>query len=295
MFKHHLRILLSLGVILFLTGLVIQGTTAVMSDVETSSNTFTAGFIDLQIGAECSFKVSNPALLPATSTCPLPSTFASTNLGPLQKFFDYGNLEPGDFGATSIAIKPLASDAWGRMRFINLANYDNVCTEPEILSEPACNAQGTSTIFSGELQNNGTSGVPVSRNILFKLWVDEGGTAGFQCDGVRRCAADPSEGNGFHELIEPVLPSMNGLNGTAHFTDNQTLKISDILKLSSAAAASTGEMHADGHMNEDRTYFIGISWDLPSTANNAIQTDSFIADILYEVQQYNHNTDNFVD
>ncbi|HYF05826.1 MAG TPA: TasA family protein [Patescibacteria group bacterium] len=276
--RHISRIILSLGVISFLVGVVTQGTFAVLNDSETTSNTFAAGFIDLQIGSECRFKT---LASPGSTTCDTGSTFVPTNIGPLNKFFNFGNLEPGDFGATSIAIQSISSDAWGRLKFLNLKNIDNNCTEPELTMEPGC-TQDFTTITSGELQSS----------LLFTLWLDEGATAGFQCLGERRCVLDATEGDNLKQSNEPALTNvLDGSLSHSSFAESQTIKLSDVFKLGTQNDA--GGKFADGHMNQDFTYFVGISWELPLSSTNAIQTDSFEADLLFEVQQYHNNVDVF--
>src|SRR3989344_1535474 len=161
------RILLSLGMIVFVGGLVAGATGAFFSDEETSTgNTFAAGDIDLQIDNESYVVDYNiPQYLNPTGQF-IFSTSTSWALADLvagvQKFFNFSDLKPGDMGEDTISIhvgsiNPLLDDGEldEGLQFAFWADDgDNVY-------EPGTPTQGgiAEVIFlSGTLANMGAAG-----------------------------------------------------------------------------------------------------------------------------------------
>ncbi|MFH0863894.1 MAG: SipW-dependent-type signal peptide-containing protein [Candidatus Gottesmanbacteria bacterium] len=99
------KILLSLLTVGLVTTVGVFATRAFFSDVETSTgNTFTAGTIDLMIQSDC--YRSNEA----SGNCGV----WDYSVGKLsnQKFFNFTDLKPGDWGENTVSFKVLNNDAW---------------------------------------------------------------------------------------------------------------------------------------------------------------------------------------
>ena len=106
------RIVLSLGVIVFVGAVVVGATGAFFSDTETSSgNTFTAGAIDLGIDNESYYNgVRNEGTSWAISYDLDDGAGPST--GDAYLFFDFKDLKPGDWGEDTIGVTVNNNDAY---------------------------------------------------------------------------------------------------------------------------------------------------------------------------------------
>ena len=49
----------------------------------------------------------------------------------MEKFFEFDDIKPGDFGENTINIHVDNNDAWLRMIIKDVTDLDNSCTEPE--------------------------------------------------------------------------------------------------------------------------------------------------------------------
>lgn len=142
------RILSSLAIVVFAGSAIVAGTGAFFSDTETSSaNTFTSGAIDLTVDSEAHYNghvcvdglwqldqtggASGEPDYPRVGT-PCGGTWARTDLGPTNKFFDYGDLKPGDHGENTISLHVENNDAWSCAYIQNVTSDDNGLTEPEV-------------------------------------------------------------------------------------------------------------------------------------------------------------------
>ncbi|MBI5464996.1 hypothetical protein HY946_00090, partial [Candidatus Gottesmanbacteria bacterium] len=122
-------ILKSLVVIGAVAGLTVGATNAFFSDVETSrGNVFTAGGVDLKVDYSCYY---NKPATDGIPNCPWGTGWSETNLGPTNKFFNVGDLKPGDYGEGTVSLHVLNNDAWGRLKIENVTDLENECTEPE--------------------------------------------------------------------------------------------------------------------------------------------------------------------
>ncbi len=146
------KILLSATMILFAAGAItLGGTGAFFSDTETSSgNTFTAGAIDLKIDNTSYYNGV------ATST----TSWSLTDLT-IEKFFNFFDLKPGDYGEDTISLHVDTNDAYLCANVTLTSNNDNTCNDPELDDEPGCTAPG---IGQGEL----------AQNVNFMWWADDG-------------------------------------------------------------------------------------------------------------------------
>lgn len=136
--------------------LAIYGTGAFFSDTETSTgNTFTAGAIDLKVDSECSYNGSSENCV---------GNWGHNQEGgdginiTNERFFDFGDIKPGDFGEDTISLHVENNDAWVCAEVSNLTNLENGQTEPEALVDTST---GTN---QGELQNA----------MVWTIWKDDG-------------------------------------------------------------------------------------------------------------------------
>jgi len=155
------KILVSLLVI-GLTAIAIGGTMtgAFFSDSETSTqNTFAAGSIDLKVDSECSWNGLNCTRandlntywggIPANGRCDCNWTLKDLNT--TDRFFNFSDIKPGDFGENTISLHVNSNNAWVCASVSNLTNAENNCTEPESQEDTTCDNPG---LGQGELQNN---------------------------------------------------------------------------------------------------------------------------------------------
>src|SRR3989338_9560149 len=102
------KILISLGMIVFVGAVVAGATGAFFSDTETSTgNTFAAGDIDLKIDNE-SYAIDNnikgydnPV---GRLVASLGTSWTIRDLTTIEKFFDFVDLKPGDIGEDTISL-----------------------------------------------------------------------------------------------------------------------------------------------------------------------------------------------
>ena len=179
------RILISLLAIVAAAAIVIGGTTAFFSDTETSTgNTFTAGAIDLKIDSTTSYNGE-----------PVPTaTWTEKDLVPTaDKFFNFSDIKPGDFGENTISLHVINNDAWVCADISNLTDLENGQTEPEALVD--------TTI--------GTNEGELSQNMDWKIWRDDGAGGGIAGDNVQ---------NGSEETLATGHP----VNGVLAVYDSTT-------------------------------------------------------------------------
>ncbi|MBN2094276.1 MAG: hypothetical protein JW740_02850 [Candidatus Zambryskibacteria bacterium] len=143
------KILGSVGVLALVGALVLGATGAFFSDTETSTgNTFTAGAIDLKIDSECSYNDGNPG------TC---GEWSLKDLDPTSdKFFDFSDIKPGDFGENTISLHVYDNDAYLCAEVSSLESLDNGQTEPEAL-----------------VDNDGLEG-ELDDEMVWTIWRDDG-------------------------------------------------------------------------------------------------------------------------
>lgn len=161
------KILISLGIITFVGALVVGATGAFFSDSETSTgNTFAAGDIDLQIDNESyaiDFNVPDFQGVPTGVLVFNPNTsweLADLEAG-FQKFFNFEDLKPGDYGEDTISIHVGSNDAWLCAAAQITADDDVTCTEPEGDDDLLCAEPG---LDLGELDDQ----------VNFAFWHDDG-------------------------------------------------------------------------------------------------------------------------
>lgn len=152
---------LSVGVIALVA---IVATQAFFSDSETSvGNTFVAGDIDLQIDNTSYALDCN---IPGSQTC-TGALVASQNTTwelrdlTVERFFDFVDLKPGDYGEDTISVRVGSNDAWMCAAARLTDDSDQTCTEPEDADDPNCAEPGPGL---GELDEG----------LNFAFWIDDG-------------------------------------------------------------------------------------------------------------------------
>ncbi len=192
--------------IAFVGALAVGATGAFFSDTETSTgNTFTAGKLDLKIDSECHYYQNgvDVGCGPIGTNGVGVGQWRETDLEDgVHKFFDFGDIKPGDWGEDTISLHVYDNDAWGKMKLTFNANKDNGCTEPEESSDTTCD--DNLAPWSGELY----------QKMQFMTWLDQGMIPGFQCGGLHtpgipKCPADPYEGDNIWQdglVPDPTTP-----------------------------------------------------------------------------------------
>src|SRR3989338_2394946 len=144
------KILLSVTMLLFACGALALGSTgAFFSDTELSiGNTFSAGAIDL--------KIDNTSYYNGVATSTTSWTLADLTI---EKFFDFFDLKPGDYGEDTISVHVGSNDAYLCGNVALTSNDDNGLTEPE--EEDGDNDGGAG---EGELADH----------VNFLWWADDG-------------------------------------------------------------------------------------------------------------------------
>ncbi len=159
------KTLLSLLTIGAVVALAFTATASFFSDSETSvGNTLAGGDINLQIDNE-SFVIDylvpgleNPTGLIAISSA---TTWNLRDLTTVERFFDFQDLKPGDFGEDTISIDVGSNDAWMCAAAQITRDANVTCTDPENGDDPNCAVSGEG---QGELDEQ----------INFAFWVDDG-------------------------------------------------------------------------------------------------------------------------
>lgn len=149
------KILVSLGMIVFVGGIVAGATGAFFSDTETSTgNTFAAGAIDLKVDNESYVTdIQTGRLILSTST-----SWSLTDLT-IEKFFDFRDVKPGDIGEDTISLHVNNNDSWLCADVSLTSNNENTLVDPE-----SDDGDVTNDPNGGELANQ----------INFIWWADDG-------------------------------------------------------------------------------------------------------------------------
>jgi predicted ribosomally synthesized peptide with SipW-like signal peptide len=170
------RIIISLAVIGAVAAIAIGATTAFFSDTETSTgNTFTAGAIDLKVDSECTYNGVASDQCGTWEAKDLVGDSRDPNGGLVlgDRFFNFKDVKPGDYGENTISLHVVNNDAWVCAEVSNLANAENGCNEPEGLVDQTCDNPG---VGQGELQNA----------LVMTVWKDDGVDGEGKCDNIQQ-------------------------------------------------------------------------------------------------------------
>lgn len=264
--------------IIFAGAVAAGATGAFFSDTETSTgNTFTAGSIDLQIDNE-SFR--NGIASESTSwLSPVDLT--------VEKFFNFIDLKPADYGEDTISIHTGDNESW-ICADVSLTSDDDVsCTESESGDDPTC----------GEPDADNADG-DLADGINFLWWADDGDNVLEQDEPVLPGGPLGAISVGSTSTV-PLTDSANNIFGGigTPFPGNATEHVGKawcfgaINALPLSPSAYTGP---DANNNGDG--LIGSPEDGGFTCNgtavnNAAQTDSLTANVAFRAVQSQNNPD----
>jgi len=241
------KILISLSVIAAVAALAIGGTVAYFSDTETSAgNTFTAGSIDLKVDNTCYYN-GQPM-----SEC----TWTLKDLT-VEKFFDFTDLKPGDWGEDTVSMHVYNNDAWACVTFKNLVSADNTCTEPESAVDP----DGTTCGPNGELDEN----------LYFVFWADDRDNIWETNEPILMQGPASDVLGGKTYPIADTTFSIAGDPGTA-LTGDKDYYIGKAWCFGDMSIGGNGAITCDGE-----------------PVDNASQSDSLKGDIIFYAEQARNN------
>ncbi|MFZ2521880.1 MAG: VWA domain-containing protein [Minisyncoccia bacterium] len=272
------KILLSTAIVMFVGGaLAMGGTGAFFSDRELSGgNIFTAGAIDLKIDNESYYngKVS---------------TTTSWTLSDLtiEKFFNFLDLKPDDYGEDTVSIHVDTNDAYLCANITLTSDDDNGINEPESASD----------------QTDGPGAGELGDNVNFMWWADDGDNV--LEDGENVISQGPIGDLTlnvpyYFTLADSDQNIWTGSGGPV--PGEKTLYIGKAwcfgsispspLSQSSTGSRSTTTPAGDGNNNlvlgepEDGGYLCD-----GTGLNNSTQTDSLTADVSFSAIQSRNNRD----
>lgn len=267
------KIILSLALITIVIGsLTFGATTAFFSDTETSvGNSFTAGAIDLKVDNESYY---NGVLNAST-------TWEATDLT-VEKFFDFPDLKPDDYGEDTISLHVETNDAFMCANVKLTSNADNTQTEPEAL-----------------VDGNGTSTGELAGLVNFIWWADDGDNVLESDENVISQGPIGALGVGGSTTIALADSATNIWTGTAgpvpgnktHFIGKAwcfgTLGTAKVTQdASSSAMSPAGNNNGNGVSGEPEDG--GVTCDGRLLGNES-QTDSLTADVVFTAVQSRNN------
>ncbi len=249
------KIITSLSIIAITAAVVAGSTGAFFTDSEESKdNRFVAGTIDLQIDSHCTYNGEECINgYWAGTSMPCNCNWDTKNLTPDDHLFNFSDIKPGDFGENTISLHGTSNDAFIYATINTVTDSDETCVEPELEAEPNCGNDN-----GGELDDN----------LYIVIWDDMGSSCGTPGD------------NEYDPTCETILKQ-----GYANELDGEEIYI--------------------GELNANSTHYIGMAWCVgtmtidPNTGamscdgsnvGNDMQTDKYVADILFEAEQQRHNT-----
>lgn len=270
------KIIMSVGMIVFVAAVVVGGTGAFFSDTETSTgNVFAAGDIDLQIDNESyAFDYNIPGYdNPQGEFVLNPNTSWELTDLTVERFFDFYDLKPGDYGEDTISIHVGSNDAWVCAAARITADDDNDITEPED-EEAGSNSDN----------DDGTPDGDLDEALNFAFWVDDGDNV-LETDEVDNIFVEGSL-DGLGQLGPIALADANGGPfGNLPIPGGETVYV--------AKAWCFGELTADGTTavtpgDNSPLVDTGVSCN-GSNESNIAQTDSVEGDLeFYAVQARNN-------
>lgn len=278
------KVLISGAVVLAAAALIIGATFAFFSDTETSTgNTFVAGDIDL--------KIDNESFVTDFLTDENEPTGAivfngNTSWGPeprdltVEKFFNFEDLKPGDFGEDTISIHVGSNNAWLCAAAQITEDADNDITDPE-------------DEVGGPAGQDGTTDGDLDSGINFAFWKDDGDNVFEPVAGTNEGVAEtiflsgPLSGLGVQGKIA-LSDSSGGPFGSSGVEGGST---SYIGKAWCYGTLTPGTLVQDGANNLiDPTDATGFTCD-GSGVGNIGQTDSVVGDLqFFAIQQRNNPT-----
>lgn len=248
------KLLLSLGLVTLVLAAAIGGTVAFFSDTETSTgNSFTAGAIDLKIDSKCTYNGLKSDQCGTWELKDLNTTVATDSLTvptvASDKFFNFIDVKPGDFGENTISMHVFNNDAHACFIVNNMANDDIDLTEPE-------REDGDSTV--------GAANGELAQNINFFAWDDLDG------DNIWEAEEKPLFTNTYG-------PASDVLDGKSYYLGVLPGTVTKYLGVYWCYGAITVD---------ESTHSLACSG---ASLDNTTQTDSLTADVKFYVEQTRHN------
>ena len=291
------KILISLAVVGAVGAIVAGATGAFFSDTETSTgNTFTAGAIDLTIDNESyAIDFNIPGYKEDTEITPTGRLVANpANSWPWtdltnEKFFNFVDLKPGDYGEDTISIHVDNNDSWLCAAVQITEDNDVDYTEPELDDDTSKNLSNPE-LANGELDDE----------LQFVFWADDGdnvleenevatifvvGTLSDMGTTGQIALADVN-GNVWNTSGGPVSGGADLYIGKAWCYGTLTESAESQDGLGKVGTSANPSNVANGPL--DRT--TGISCD-GSGVNNASQTDIVVGDLQFYAVQSRNNSD----
>ena len=287
------RIILAGSVIAIALALVIGATGAFFSDEETSlGNVFTAGAIDLKIDNE-SYAIDHN--IPGYDN-PVGDFVASKHTSwelrdlTIEKFFDFIDLKPGDYGEDTISVHVDNNDAWLCAAAQITEDSDVTYTEPELDDDQTVN-EGNPVGTDGELDDE----------LNFIFWLDDG-------DNVyETCGDQTSECFNENVFLQGSLADMDDAGqitladaGGSIFDDNGPVPGDTTFYIGKAwcfgnltgAPVSQDNLNTEGPLDrgDAQNPVTGIECD-GAEVDNAAQTDRVVGDIQFYAEQSRNNPD----
>jgi predicted ribosomally synthesized peptide with SipW-like signal peptide len=302
------KILLSLGMIVFV-GVVVAGATgAFFSDTETSTgNTLTAGAIDLGVDNTSYY---NGVFNEGTSWglgydldnhCPNP--FFDQTQEPSEEnpefipclFFDFDDLKPGDWGEDTISLHVKGNDSWLCVDVTLTSSDDNSSTEPEL--DEGDDVEDPTDSWDGELTDY----------ITWYWWADDGDNVYEDGEGLLPGSGSsfPNSPATYHVTLADSSFNVWGEGGPINVCDGENdtdeagneICSRDIRYIAKAWCFGESDLQPHdqdglGAGNENGPDFRPIRCD-GSSVNNLSQTDSMTMDLTFRAEQ-SRNNENFV-
>ena len=246
------RILLSLAVSGAVLGTAIYATNAFFSDVETSTgNTFTAGKLDLKVDSTQHY---NGNVCSNTSTEQNPVyQWVGQDLYPVPN-----TPCTGSWSLDSLAGK----------KFFDFADVKPGDDGENTISLHVYNNPAWACMRIENIVDNGQ----LDTNTQFKVWADI-------C--TPQLNAEFSSATVGDNIYQPLCDKEIA-NGTLPV-------LADTWTLSDSVTNVFGTTPAP--LDPNQTYYVGVSWDLPTTTGNEVQGASYLADVAFYTEQHRNNPD----
>jgi len=270
------KILMSLGVLVFVVALSLGVTGAFFSDTETSTgNTFTAGDIDLQIDNESYVTDSTGTLVASPET-----SWELKDLVPgVDHFFDFDDLKPGDVGEDTISIHVGSNDAWMCAAAQVTVDSDETCTDPEQTDEAG----------NCVVETDGTNG-DLASQLNFMFWHDDG-------DNVLEVGETPFLDGPLSDIdnagqitladsVSSILGATTPIPGGTTFYIGKAWCFG---ALTASTTAQDGQGKLPGSTNGPLVRGTGVSCD-GAPLNNISQTDKVQGDLQFYATQSRNNS-----
>lgn len=272
------RILLSFAMILAAAAVVIGATFAFFSDTETSTaNTFVAGDIDLQIdNTSYALDYNMPAVEDPTGAflANPANSWTQTDLT-VEKFFNFTDVKPGDYGEDTISLHPGSNDAYICAAAQITTDADNTITDPE-------------DEVGGPVDQDGTADGDLDSGLNFVFWADDGDNVYEPLgDGAETIFLQgPLSGLGSQGQIA-LSDSQGGPFGTDGIAGGTTSYIGKYWCYGTPASSGLTQ---DGE-SDARSPLTGTGFTCDgSGVSNIGQTDSVIGDLEFFAVQSRNNS-----